>query len=149
METEQNVILVLKILSNQLIRYIGNLKKEISEKTDVFEGATEMHAWIVRYLVNQGDQEVFQKDIENEFDIRPSTTSKILRLMQKHALIERDYTEDDARLKRVMLTPKARALWEKTDAILRRAEAQITEGVTKEDLARFYRVIEVISKNIQ
>lgn len=148
MKKEQNAILVIKILSNQLIRYMANLKKVVSADIKM-DGLTEMHAWIIRYIVAQGDNKVFQKEIESEFDIRPSTTSKILRLMQKHGLIKRDYTEEDARLKRVMLTPKAREINEKIDASLRQAEAQITKGISKEDLAGFYRAIEVISKNIQ
>ena len=55
-------------------------------------------------------REVYQKDIEEEFRIRKSTATGILQLMEKNGFISRESSKKDARLKRIVPTPKAEAL---------------------------------------
>ena len=39
---------------------------------------TMMHGWIIRYLYENREQDIFQKDIEEEFNIRRSSAAVML-----------------------------------------------------------------------
>ena len=64
-----------------------------------------MQGWIIGYLYQNRDKEVFQRDIQEQFSIRRSTVTGILQLMEKNGLITRSSVERDARLKKLELTP--------------------------------------------
>ena len=66
--------------------------------------------WILRYLDDHRDRDVFQKDLENVFKIRRSTVSKTVELMEQKQLLERESVDGDGRMKRLKLTPKADAV---------------------------------------
>ena len=65
-----------------------------------------MQGWIIGYLYRHSDEDVFQKDLEAEFQMARSTASGILQSMEKKQLIIRESIPRDARLKRLVLTPK-------------------------------------------
>ena len=69
--------------------------------------ATGCHSFALRFFAENADRDIFQKDFEEEFSIRRSTATKILQLMEKNGLIERQKVESDARLKKIVLTNKA------------------------------------------
>ena len=61
------------------------------------EDVTAMHGWILAYLYNCRDREVFQRDIERAFSITRSTVTNILQLMEKKGYIRRmSVPQDDA-----------------------------------------------------
>ena len=65
----------------------------------------QMH--VLRYiLMSTLHRDVYQKDIEEEFQIRKSTATGILKLMEKHGFIRRESAQQDARLKRIVPTKK-------------------------------------------
>lgn len=65
---------------------------------------TIMHGWIINYLFFNREKDVFQKDIESEFSISPSSVTNILKLMEKKGYIKRVSVDSDARLKKIVLT---------------------------------------------
>ena len=66
--------------------------------------------WILRYLEDHRNEDVFQKDLENIFKIRRSTVSKTVELMEQKQLLARVPVNGDARMKKLCLTPKADAV---------------------------------------
>ncbi len=66
--------------------------------------------WILRYLDDHRDRDVFQKDLENAFKIRRSTVSKTVELMEQKQLLVRESVNGDARMKKLRLTSKADAV---------------------------------------
>lgn len=67
---------------------------------------TIMHGWIMKYLQENKDKDIFQKDIESFFAISRSTVTNILKLMEKKGYILRVSVDTDARLKKITLTEK-------------------------------------------
>lgn len=47
---------------------------------------TIMHGWIIGYLYDNMEKEIFQKDIEAKFSIGRSTVTGILKLMEKKGI---------------------------------------------------------------
>ena len=49
---------------------------------------TIMHGWIIAYLYNNQDNDIFQKNLESEFSISRSSVTNILQLMEKKPFSE-------------------------------------------------------------
>ena len=71
---------------------------------------TGMHGYLLRYLYENQERDVFQRDIEKAFSISRSSVTVTLQLMEKNGLIRRESVVQDARLKRIVLTQKAKDL---------------------------------------
>lgn len=67
---------------------------------------TMMHGWIIRYLYENREQDIFQKDIEQRFAVGRSTVTNLIQLMEKKGFVKRESVKQDARLKKVILTKK-------------------------------------------
>ena len=113
------------------------------------EKITGTHGRVIGWLYRNRHRDIFQKDFEKEFDIRRSTASKILSLMESNDLILRESVPYDARLKRIILTPKALEVQSVVENAFSRMEEKIKEGITEEELAVFFRVLDKVNKNME
>lgn len=92
------------------IRVLGNLLRREAAHSDIRKHVDTLSAtngWVIGFIAEHGDRDIFQRDLETRFSIRRSTASKILQLMERKGLIERQSVDYDARLKKLVLTPKA------------------------------------------
>lgn len=111
---------------------------------------TGMQSMILHYLIqSEGQGDRFQRDIETQFAMRRSTATGILQLMEQHGLITREQTAHDARLKRLKLTDKARALNAEIHKGLEQTEALMRQGVTEQELATWFAVCGKIRANLE
>ncbi len=99
-------------------------------------------------LVRSSEGDVFQKDVEEEYSLRPPTATKILKDMEKNGLIRRETVPYDARLKRIVATEKALQYQELIRESLEETESRLTNGVSEEDLDTFFRVIRQMIRNM-
>lgn len=99
-------------------------------------------------LVRSSEGDVFQKDIEEEYSLRPPTATKILKDMEKNGLIRRETVPYDARLKRIVATEKALQYQELIRESLEETESRLTNGISEEDLDTFFRVIRQMIRNM-
>ena len=99
-------------------------------------------------IVTMIDGEIYQKDIEEEFQIRKSTVTGILQLMEKNGFIYRESVEKDARLKRIVPTKKAEALRPSILYHINESEAQMTQGISKKDVAVCKQVLLQMLQNL-
>jgi DNA-binding MarR family transcriptional regulator len=134
------------------IRTLSHLVKRMVDQT-AFSGEelhpTGVQGWIIGYLYNHRHQEVFQRDIQEQFSIRRSTVTGILQLMEKNGLITRSSVEQDARLKKLELTQKGIELHERVERSIRQVEEKIANYLTPEEKAEFIRLCEKIRENLQ
>lgn len=61
--------------------FARNLEAKVREKG--IDELTLMHGWIIRYLIENQDKDIYQKDIEKHCSIGRSTVTNILQLMEK------------------------------------------------------------------
>jgi Transcriptional regulators len=135
----------IKIISNLIKRRIGN-SRVISD----IDKMTGTHGWIIGYLYHNKEKgDIFQRDLEEEFSIRRSTATGILQLMEKNDLIVREQVDYDARLKKLVLTPKAIAIQESLMNEFDKIEAELTNGLTSEEKASFLSTINKMKKNLE
>lgn len=110
---------------------------------------TAMHCWILGYLYNSRGRDVFQKDVEAEFSIGRSTVTNILQLMEKKDYIQRESVGSDARLKKIVMTPKGIKMHLDTGEMLDELEEKMAEGISAEHLRIFFQVIRKVRNNLE
>ncbi len=112
------------------------------------ERLTGLQGWVVGYLYEHRDADVFQRDLESVFSVRRSTMTNILQLMEKNGYIKRESVYHDARLKKIILLPKAISSHEYVMQTIRETERKIAEGLTQEEIDTFLHIIKKIEKNL-
>ncbi len=131
----------IKSVSNLMLR---KMKSKGAENVEI----TRMQAWIIGYIYECGDQDVFQRDLEKKFNIRRSTATGILQLMEQNGLITRSSVPYDARLKKLELTPKALKIQKAIAERISRLEEIMGEGISEEEKEVFFSVMEKIKANL-
>ncbi len=122
----------------------------MTEKTENAANVTGMQAMIVHHLiVHEGKGDIFQKDLENAFQMRRSTATGMLQLMEQHGIIRREPVEHDGRLKRLVLTEQARALDEQINKNIQQMEQLLRQGITEDELKGWFAVCEKIRSNLE
>ena len=109
---------------------------------------TGMHGYLIRYLYENQERDVFQRDIEKAFSISRSTVTVTLQLMEKNGLIQRESVAQDARLKRIVLTQKAKDLHCQIESDSAGFEEMLARGISEEDQEAFLRVAKQMRKNL-
>lgn len=136
---EQNAARYVSKLSNKLRRRMERLssRKEFSGT----QGRT------LKFLLIQTD-DVFQKDLEEEYSIRPSTATELLKQMEANGLITRQPVDYDNRLKKIVLTDRALTYRQQVLDDLTELETDLVRGIPAEDMEVFYRVMEQMMENV-
>ena len=137
-------------LTQSAARYISKLSNKLRRRLDTMSSRKDFsgsQGRTLHFLLAQtGD--VFQKDIEEEYSIRPSTASEMLKQMEERGLIRRETVPYDNRLKKVVLTEKALVCRQQVREDLTRLEETLTQGIPPEDKEVFFRVIEKMMDNL-
>lgn len=96
---------------------------------------TIMQKHVLKFVLLESlHRDLYQKYIEEEFQIRKSTVTGILKLMEKHGYIYRESVKKDARLKRIVPTAKAEEMRPKILEHIQKTEARLIEGIAPEDV---------------
>lgn len=133
---------MIHILSHQMKRRNASAAVQDDE-------LTAMQKHVLNYILLETlHRELYQKDIEEEFQIRKSTATGILQLMEKNGFICRECTKQDARLKRIVPTKKAEALRPKILGHIRDTEKRLVEGVSEEEMQICRKVLVQMIRNL-
>ena len=103
---------------------------------------------LIGFLMNNADKEIFQKDIEAEFDIARSTVTATLDSMERKGYITREAVERDARLKKISLTPKAVESHNRIIADLEQLERAMFKNISAEEADTLFAVMDKIKENL-
>ena len=134
----------IRVLSNMIHRAMTN-----SPQARKVEKVTGTNAWIIGYIVQQGENDVFQRDLEKKFGITRSTASKVVNLMVQKELIVREKVPEDARLKKLVLTDRSRKLFGMMREEFQKLELTLADGFTSEELEQFSDYIHRMQNNIK
>lgn len=129
------------------IRCLANLIKRHRENAGA-NGATRIQMWIIRY-VYESENGVFQRNIEEKFNMRPSSASVVLSSMEKAGFIKRVCSKDDARKKQIILTKRALEIEKDAEHEIELLENRMKKGISKEELECFFAVCEKIAENLE
>lgn len=138
-----NIVKKLRQLNNLVRRTVDN-----SETKKMIDDVTGTNGFIIAYLSDHSGNDVFQKDLEEEFGITRSTASKIISLMEKKGLVRRLSVPNDARLKKLELTERSQELSALMNEDRKRIEDKIITGFTEDELCTLQSFIERMKANI-
>ena len=144
MDHRRHVGFAIRTLSNLVKRNIDNS----IEKRHI-DNQTTMHGWVIGYLYDHRNSDIFQRDLEEEFSVRRSTATAILQLMEKNGLITRQAVACDARLKKLVLTTKAIEMHELIVKDIEQFEKRLIQGLSDEELNVFFATIEKMKMNLE
>ena len=94
-------------------------------------------------------RDVYQRDIEQWFNIRRSSVTAILQGMEQDGFITRSAVAKDARLKRLIATEKGRACRKQIEASIARFEDDLQSGIDPQQAAAARAVLEQTLRNAQ
>ena len=115
----------------------------------VIEDLTIMQKHILKYiLLETMHRDLYQKDIEEEFQIRKSTVTGYVQLMEKNGFLTRESDKDDARKKRLVPTAKAEELRGLILEDIKRNEKMMVEGIKEEDVTICKQVLYHVLQNL-
>lgn len=134
----------IKVISNLLKRLIGNYEngKYVNE-------VTGNNAFIIGYLAEHSDRDVFQKDLEDVFSVRRSTMSNIIARMEQKGFLIRVPVDHDARLKKLLLTEKGEAIHALMENNIRSAEKKLIENFSEEEKEMLFRLLQKLRRNLE
>ena len=138
MPSERDIGFEIRTLSNLIRR---DVEKNIAAMDPKPNG--------INYFYENRDRDIFQKDFEEKFLIRRSTASNMLKLMEKDGYIKRVSVENDARLKKIVLTDKAIKTHTAICRDIAAREKRLRKGLTDEELEAFFRIVEKLKKNME
>lgn len=141
MEEKKDVGKYLQMLSRQIKR---RMDKSVSE----YE-ITGKQVSILLYIYEESKKkDVYAKDIEVAFDMRRASVTGILQLMEKNGIIKREENNQDARLKKLILTTKAKEARNKLKKEIIQVEKILTKDISKKDLETFITIMQKMSFNL-
>jgi len=134
---DKNIIFEMKSLDRLLRKTIEQEFRALDDDDQI----TRMHHWIIGFLFDRQDKDIFQRDIEAEFKISRSTTSSMLTLMEKKGLVQRQSVPGDARLKKLTLTERAKQLHLQHMHKIHEFDSIINGSITAEEKQELLRIL--------
>lgn len=88
-------------------------------------------------------------DIQKDFRLSKSTVSELINSLVDSGYLTYEKSDGDARCRVIRLTEKTADVRERERAVLDEFETRLMEGISKEDLEAFYRVVNTLEKNLE
>lgn len=103
---------------------------------------------VCKYLFCSCDKPIYQKDVEKTFSLRRSSASTQLGKMEEKGLIVRVSEDSDKRLKRIVLTDKAKEIMSSACKEMETIEELIVKGLTKSEIAALLKTLDKMQRNL-
>lgn len=135
--------------------HINKLSRIISRRVDaavlnaIDDNITVSQAYVIDFITNNTDRDIFQKDLELEFGLKRSSVSLMLNNMEKSDLIKRVPVPEDARLKKIVLTEKAVEISKKISVAIDAVEGRIAESLGEEEVHLLLNMLNKIRTDIE
>lgn len=135
------------------IQYAGSvlgLANQIKRVFDTTTGRCGAQVRILNYvLFPYPEKEIYQKDIEEELNIRSASVSSLLKKMESQDVIRMEKVSYDDRLKRIVPTSQTVEMKEQVERHVSLLERRLTTGITPEELNVFSEVLKKMQENME
>ncbi len=105
---------------------------------------TRLNGWILGHLYDNQNVDIYQKNIEQQFDMCRSSTTGVLKSMEQKGYINRISVDSDARLKKIILTQKGIDTHLQIIKDIDMLDSSLFRNIPDCDIATFYKVLDLI-----
>lgn len=125
------------------------MKREIDHANQKL-GVSGVQGRIIGYVrCESKKRDVFQKDIEEHFELRGSSVTSTLQNLEKMGFIVRESIPTDQRLKRIVLTKKALDIHNQITKNIEQVEKEAFSSINKEEEQLLSDLLKRILNNIE
>ena len=138
------------MVTGKMINCISNRLRNRSQEVHTQLGIGSAQGKILNYvLVESEAHSVYQKDLEREFGLRPSTVTEMLNALEQKKLIQRVSDEWDGRYKKIVFTEKARSMKDRIRQEVEETEHLLLQGITEQEKQDFLRIVAKMLQNLE
>lgn len=131
-----------------IVKQINNVyEKELNERLRKI-GITSSQCAVLDYLFRTNKEEVSQRDVEKNLNLKNPTVTGILKRLDEKGYILCVPNANDRRKKNIYLTEKAYDIQRRMDADRRKLDRELTRGMTKREENALRRNLEKLLYNI-
>ena len=136
--------------TGKIINCISNRLRNRSQAVHMELGIGSAQGKVLNYiLVESTIHPVYQKDLEREFGLRPSTITEMLNALEQKALISRVSDEWGGRYKKIVFTEKALAVKDRICEEVKETEGCLLQGISLEEQKEFMRIAGKMLQNLE
>lgn len=136
--------------TGKMINRISNRLRRRSKKAQETIGITGAKGNILDYILVESEKHnVYQKEIEKEFGLRPSTATEVLKSLEDAGLIVRIPDETDGRFKKIVFTQKAEEIRSALREEIEESEEILLSGISPEEQECFMRITAKMLENLE
>lgn len=137
---DQSIGFVVKQINNVFEKDLNTRLKRL--------GITSSQCAVLDYLFHTNKEEVNQRDVEKNLNLKNPTVTGILKRLDEKGFILCVPNAVDKRKKNIYLTEKAYDIQRKMEANRRKLDRELTRGMTKKEIAALTRGLEKMLYNI-
>ena len=128
-----------KIAMRSIKRLSNGIRREMCAAfgSGMFSGA---QGRTLHFLLAHTKSDIFQKDIEEEFGLRPPTATALLKELEQRGLIRKEPVPYDARKKKIVVTEEALQYKDCVLKGLKELDQKLTAGISDEEMQVFFYV---------
>ena len=128
-----------KIAMRSIKRLSNGISREMCAAfgSGMFSGA---QGRTLHFLLAHTKSDIFQKDIEEEFGLRPPTATALLKELEQRGLIRKEPVPYDARKKKIVVTEEALQSKDCVLKGLKELDQKLTAGISDEEMQVFFYV---------
>lgn len=135
--------------TGKMINRISNRLRRRSLQIQTKLGISGAQGNVLDYILIESEKHsVYQKEIEQEFGLRPSTATELMRSMEQKGLISRIQEEFDGRYKRIVFQEKATEMKEALRQEIEESECLLLRGISEEEQKEFMRIAGKMLQNL-
>ena len=135
--------------TGKMINRISNRLRRRSRAIQEAIGISGAQGNILDYiLIESPSHSVYQKEIEQEFGLRPSTATEALKSLEMQGLIRREPEEHDGRYKRIVFTERATEIKSALRGQIQESEALLLRGISEKEKEEFLRITSRMLENL-
>lgn len=90
-----------------------------------------------------------QREIAAEFDISPAAVAVTIKKLLQGGYIEKNTAQEDGRFHEIGLTPRGRAVIDRSEAMFHALDLEIFAGINEQELKQLHAVLERVQKNLK
>ncbi|MGH1811690.1 MarR family transcriptional regulator [Enterococcus entomosocium] len=132
---------LIQIINRQVFRFFSNAGKSI--------GISSMEVNILNYFFDNKKKQLYQIDLETAFNIRSSTATANVNLMEKKGLLKRIPDPQDMRRKLLVPTKKAFVLEKELNYFKQQLDFKISNNLSSSEQKELKKMLKKIIKNLK